>query len=142
MRSGPAIRETSRRQVSLSSVEDIDVHLLRVRKREERCFEICEGMTDLAAALFNVSSKELRRPGRAVAGVARARQIAMYVTHVALGFSMNEIGRGFGRDRTTVLHACHRIEDMRDEIEFDRIVNTVERVARAAFGNRMGRVDE
>lgn len=98
-------------------------------------------MIDLAAALFNVSSRELRRPGRAAAAVARVRQIAMYVTHVALGLSMNEIGRGFGRDRTTVLHACHLVEDMRDEVEFDRIVHMVEQVAQTAFGDRMERLD-
>lgn len=93
-------------------------------------------MIDLTAALFNVSSKELRRPGRTAAGVARVRQIAMYVAHVSLELSMNEIGRGFGRDRTTVLHACHLIEDLRDDIEFDRMVQTVERVAQAAFSSR------
>lgn len=141
MRSGPAIQETSRREISLRTVEDVDVGLLRIRRREERCLEICEAMIDLAAALFNVSSRELRRPGRAAAAVARVRQIAMYVTHVALGLSMNEIGRGFGRDRTTVLHACHLVEDMRDEVEFDRIVHMVEQVAQTAFGDRMERLD-
>jgi len=140
LRSGAVVQETSRREISLHTV-DVDANFIRIRRREERCFEICEGMTDLTAALFHISSKELRRPGRAAAGVARARQIAMYVAHVALGLSMNEIGRGFGRDRTTVSHACHRVEDLRDEIEFDRIVHTVEQVAQAAFGGRMERID-
>jgi chromosomal replication initiation ATPase DnaA len=62
----------------------------------------------------------------------------MYVAHCTLGLTMTDIGTGFGRDRTTVLHACHLIEDMRDDIEFDRIVTTFERVALAAFGNRYG----
>ena len=44
--------------------------------------------------------------------------------------------RGFGRDRTTVLHACHLIEDLRDDAEFDRIVAVAERIALAAFGAR------
>ena len=110
--------------------------LFREKRRQERCLEICEGMIDLTAALFNVCSKELRKSGRTAAGVGRVRQIAMYVAHVSLGLTMNEIGRGFGRDRTTVLHACHLIEDMRDDIDFDRIVQTAERVAIAAFVNR------
>ena len=46
----------------------------------------------------------------------------MYVTHVTLGMSMPEVGRGFARDRTTVRHACHLIEDMRDDVDFDRAI--------------------
>lgn len=105
-------------------------------RRDERVLEFCEGMMDIAAALFNVSGKELRRSGRTSLGVTRVRQIAMYVCHVVLGLTMAEVGRGFGRDRTTVLYACHQIEDLRDDLDFDRIVSTVERVANAAFGER------
>ena len=95
---------------------------------------VCDGVIDIAAALFNVSGRELRHPGRSGLGVARVRQIAMYVTHVSLGLSMRDVGQGFGRDRTTVLHACHLIEDMRDDAEFDGIVAMAERVVRAVFG--------
>lgn len=102
--------------------------------RRDRIMATCDGVIDIAAALFNVSSKELREPGRCGLAVARVRQIAMYVTHVTLEISMRDVGQGFGRDRTTVLHACHLIEDMRDDLEFDRVVAMVERVIRAAFG--------
>lgn len=105
--------------------------------REERSLEICESLIDVAAALFNVSGKELRRPGRSALGIARVRQIAMYVAHVTLRLNMADIGRGFGRDRTTVLYACHLIEDLRDDDEFDRVVAATERVAVAAFGSRV-----
>lgn len=98
--------------------------------------ELCEAMLDIASALFNVSGKELRRPGRTSLGVARVRQIAMYVAHVQLQLSMSEVGRGFGRDRTTVLHACHLIEDMRDDPEFDRHVSLTEKIAIAALRGR------
>jgi hypothetical protein len=101
--------------------------------REELAFEICDGMIDLLAAIFNVSGRELRSPGRCGKPVARVRQVGMYVAHVTLGLTMTQVGRGFGRDRSTVLHACHLVEDMRDETEFDRIVGTVERIAEAAF---------
>jgi chromosomal replication initiation ATPase DnaA len=93
-------------------------------------------MIDLAAAMFNVSSLELRLAKRCSPGVARVRQIAMYVAHVVLEISMREVGVGFGRDRTTVLHACHQIEDLRDDEEFDAIVATFERVAKVAFGQQ------
>jgi len=103
--------------------------------RDERVFDLCEGTIDVAAALFNVSSKELRRPGRSDLGISRVRQIAMYVAHVTLELSMNDVARGFARTRTTVLHACHLIEDLRDDPEFDHMVQTTERVVIAAVGN-------
>lgn len=105
---------------------------------DERLLDICEGMIDIAAALFNVSGKELRRPGRTGQDVSRVRQIAMYVAHVTLRLQMADIGRGFGRDRTTVVHACHLIEDLRDDPEFDRLVVMTERIALAAFRDRRG----
>ena len=105
--------------------------------REERAIELCESMIDVVAALFNVSGKELRKPGRSTLGVSRVRQIAMYVAHVTLQLNMTDIGRGFGRDRTTVVHACHLVEDLRDDEDFDRMVAVTERVASAAFGPRI-----
>jgi len=99
--------------------------------------EVCEGMIDICAALYNVCSKDMRRTGRTAASVSRVRQIAMYVTHVTLGISMHEVGHGFARDRTTVRHACHLIEDLRDDEEFDRAVAQTERIALAAFKNRL-----
>ncbi|MDQ6436854.1 helix-turn-helix domain-containing protein [Mesorhizobium sp. LHD-90] len=106
-------------------------------KRGERTMEICEAMIDICAALYNVPSKEMRQTGRCEADVARVRQIAMYVTHVSLGVSMHEVGRGFVRDRTTVRHACHLIEDMREDEDFDRAIATTEKVALAAFRGRL-----
>jgi chromosomal replication initiation ATPase DnaA len=105
---------------------------------DELALELCEGMIDITAALFNVSSKEIRKPGRSSLGVSRVRQMAMYVAHVVLRLNMKDIGRAFGRDRTTVMYACHLIEDLRGDDDFDRIVTMTERVALAAFGNRLG----
>jgi chromosomal replication initiation ATPase DnaA len=93
-------------------------------------------MIDIAAALYNVSGKELRRTGRTSLGVARVRQVAMYVAHTALGLTMKEVGCGFARDRTTVLHACHLVEDLREDADFDRHVVLTERVAIAALRGR------
>ena len=104
----------------------------------EQMMEVCEGMIDICAALFNVSSKEMRQTGRTGQDAARVRQIAMYVTHVTLGLNMHQVGRGFGRDRGTVRHACIAVEDLREDHEFDRAVTTAERIARAAFSARLG----
>ncbi|MEZ5810858.1 MAG: helix-turn-helix domain-containing protein [Rhizobiaceae bacterium] len=102
----------------------------------ERRIELCECMLDIASAMFNVSGRDLRRPGRSTLEVSRVRQIAMYVSHVVLRLSMTDIGTGFGRDRTTVIHACHVVEDLRDDEDFDAIVVAFERVAGAALRYR------
>jgi hypothetical protein len=67
-------------------------------------------------------------PARAA---AFARQIAMYLAHVGFGLSMAEVGRAFGRDRTTVVHACHLIEDRRDDVRFDQMLDHLEQAATA-----------
>jgi hypothetical protein len=43
----------------------------------------------------------------------------MYLLHVDYALSCETIGRMFGRDRTTVSHACRVIEDSRDDIWLD-----------------------
>lgn len=100
--------------------------------------ELCDCMLDIAVALFGVNGKELRAPGRSTSDVSRVRQITMYVSHVILGLSMSDIGDGFGRDRTTVLYACHVIEDLRDDREFDAMVSLFEQIAAAALKARDG----
>ena len=69
------------------------------------------------------------REGRPPRAAAFARQIAMYLAHVGFGLSMAEVGKAFGRDRTTVVHACHLIEDRRDERRFDDLLDQLEQAA-------------
>lgn len=52
--------------------------------------------------------KSSRRPK----AIAYPRQLAMYLARNMTGRSLNEIGEAFGgRDHTTVLHACQKIEN-------------------------------
>lgn len=105
---------------------------------QQRKFEACECIVDLAAAFFNIPGRELRRPGRSPEEVTRVRQIAMYLAHVMLGLPMGEVGKAFGKERTTVMHACHLVEDMRDDIELDAIICRLERVIAVALaGHRL-----
>lgn len=99
----------------------------------DKRIEICEAVIDLCAALYNVPGRELRSASRCSQDIARVRQIAMYLCNTTLGISLTAIGRVFGRDRTTAGHAVQLIEDLRDDAEFDRIMEHSERVIRAAF---------
>ena len=63
--------------------------------------------------------------------VSLGRQIAMYLMHVELGRKYAEVGRMFGRDRTTVSHACAQIEDLREDPRFDAEIEAMEATIRA-----------
>ena len=66
--------------------------------------------------------------------LAHIQQISMYVCHVVLQLTMTEIGIAMGRDRTTVGHACARVEDRRDDRAYDRMIASVERLVGNLFG--------
>jgi hypothetical protein len=61
------------------------------------------------------------------------RQIAMYLSHVVLSVPYQTIATAFGRDRTTVMHACSVVEDRRDDAGYDRFVEQCERCVGAVF---------
>lgn len=67
------------------------------------------------AAITQVPAAQLRAPRRGRRPIALARQTAMYLAHVAFGLTFTRVGICFGRDRTTVRHACALIEDRRDD---------------------------
>lgn len=93
----------------------------------------CDGIIDLLAAFFSVNSRLLRSSSRSAHDIARVRQIGMYVAHVTLGLRMADVAAGFSRKKSTVVHACHLIEDMREDIEFDRVVGRAEEIVSIAF---------
>jgi chromosomal replication initiation ATPase DnaA len=69
---------------------------------------------------------EMRAARRGRAAAALARQTAMYLAHVNLGLNLSEVGAAFSRDRTTVAHACARLEDGRDDARLARILDCLE----------------
>ena len=56
------------------------------------------------------------------------RHVAIYLCHVVLGHSMRKIAKGFDLDRTTISYACHKIEDKRDHMCWDRFISLCERL--------------
>lgn len=73
--------------------------------------------------VFGVDHAALSRKSRGAKRVASARQVAMYVAHVNCGLSLTDVGRLFGRDRTTVAHACISVEIRRDDATYDRVLD-------------------
>ena len=92
----------------------------------------CRVVERAVAEAFRLPVTALRAPTRCLARIALARQVAMYLCHVVQGLTLAEIGDHFGRDRTTVSHACRVVEDRRDEASFDRLVQELERALEAS----------
>jgi chromosomal replication initiation ATPase DnaA len=87
-------------------------------------------LEETVARVFDVDLEHIRLPTRGRARVATARQVAMYLAHVACGLTLTEAGDLFGRDRTTVAHACQVVEDRREDQDFDRAIELLENIAK------------
>ncbi len=65
----------------------------------------------VVADYFGLSYNDLRGKKRTKA-IAFPRQVAMYIAHEMTEYSTTEVGLEFGgRDHTTVMYACQKIED-------------------------------
>lgn len=106
---------------------------LSSRERQLRAWNICSALMALLSVFFHVSLQELRSGQRGNSHVARIRQFGMYIAHTMFGLSMAEVAYAFCRERTTVKHACHLIEDMRENEKFDRSVSSFEYFIRALY---------
>lgn len=82
---------------------------------------------------YNV--EEMFHHSRSRAPVAATRQLAMYLMHVVLGRSLTQVGRFFQRDRTTVSYACMRVEDLREDPQFDAEVSKLEQAIEFIVGS-------
>ena len=94
---------------------------------------VCRIVGQITGELLLLVGTRLQLRGERRRALCHARQIAMYVCHVALRIPQQDIGRAFGRDRTTVGHACSVVEDRRDEPAFDDFVSVVERIVTSIF---------
>ncbi|HVV27319.1 MAG TPA: helix-turn-helix domain-containing protein [Rhizomicrobium sp.] len=89
----------------------------------------------ITCQVYGVPVDEVRKPTRGRPLVARTRQISVHLAHVVFGMSHKQLAREFGRDRSTVHHACNLIERMReDSSEFDSTLRWMETLLRRAAG--------
>lgn len=93
--------------------------------------QLCRWVTSFVATDFGLDPALLTGPTRGAPRTAFARQTAMYLAHVCFGLSYEVIGQVFGRDRTTVSHACGVIEDRRDDIWVDCRMAALELICRS-----------
>lgn len=97
--------------------EPVSLSLLRAVFRDEIAVRAralnAENIRDLVAKYYDVSPKDLMSKKRA-RNIARPRQMAMALIRELTRDSFPEIGQAFGgRDHTTVMHACDKVEELR-----------------------------
>jgi chromosomal replication initiator protein len=94
-----------------------------------------ESVQKAVAAHFSVRVADLKGPRRHQ-GISRPRMIAMYLSRQLTGASFPEIGLRFGgKDHSTVINACKRIDSIQaDDRELRATVDTLRRQLTSATG--------
>jgi chromosomal replication initiator protein len=87
----------------------------------------------VVAEAHSVPVEKMKARGRA-SQIARARQVAMYLTRELTHLSLAQIGEHFGgRDHTTVLHAHRKIaEEVADSSQMQRDIQNLKRTLKVA----------
>jgi len=97
------------RPITLENTQELLHDLLRSSDRRVSIEEIQKRV----AEHFNIKMSDMHSDRRSRA-VARPRQVAMYLAKQLTPRSLPDIGRKFGgRDHTTVMHACRKVEQLR-----------------------------
>jgi len=98
------------REISVNQVKDSLKDLLAIQDRQVGI----ENIQKMVADYYNIRIGDMHSKRR-TRSVARPRQVAMALAKELTNHSLPEIGDAFGgRDHTTVLHACRRIEELRE----------------------------
>ena len=87
----------------------------------------------LVAARTAVPADQLTRRDRLPPRACRARWIAMYLSHVAFGWTLERVAHVFGLNRATAGAACRWVEDERDRAAFDQLLDTLEDCIRSLY---------
>lgn len=97
------------RAITLETAQEVLHDLLRANDRRVTIEEIQKRV----AEHFNVKLSEMHSARRS-RGIARPRQVAMYLSKQLTARSLPEIGRKFGgRDHTTVMHAVRKVDELK-----------------------------
>lgn len=105
------------------------------RYRDVCLVRLAAGITGYSLGL---PSEAILNGGQREHRITRARQIAMYLSHVVLGMSLARIASATGRDRSTVAYGCHRIEDFREDPTIDLWLEDLEVRLRGAASLKIG----
>ena len=98
------------REINIEQARDALRDLIAIQDRQVSL----ENIQKTVADYYKVRVGELNSKRR-TRSIARPRQLAMAISKAITTHSLPEIGDSFGgRDHTTVLHACRKIEELRE----------------------------
>ena len=98
------------REINIEQARDALRDLIAIQDRQISI----ENIQKTVADYYKVRVGELNSKKR-TRSIARPRQLAMAISKAITTHSLPEIGDSFGgRDHTTVLHACRKIEELRE----------------------------
>jgi chromosomal replication initiator protein len=98
------------REISMEQVRESLRDLIAIQDRQIGI----ENIQKTVADYYKIRISELHSKKR-TRSIARPRQLAMALAKELTNHSLPEIGDAFGgRDHTTVLHACRKIEELRE----------------------------
>ncbi|HCC44564.1 MAG TPA: chromosomal replication initiator protein DnaA [Gammaproteobacteria bacterium] len=98
------------REITLEQVRESLRDLIAIQDRQIGI----ENIQKIAADYYKIRVGDLHSKKR-TRSIARPRQVAMALAKELTNHSLPEIGDAFGgRDHTTVLHACRKIEELRE----------------------------
>jgi len=97
------------KQISIDLIKDSLKDLLAIQARQVSV----ENIQKTTAEYYNIKMSDILSKRRS-RSVARPRQMAMFLAKELTNYSLPEIGESFGgRDHTTVIHACKKINELR-----------------------------
>ena len=97
------------RPISVDLIKDSLKDLLAIQARQVSV----ENIQKTTAEYYNIKMSDILSKRRS-RSVARPRQMAMFLAKELTNYSLPEIGEAFGgRDHTTVIHACKKINELR-----------------------------
>ena len=97
------------RPITIELIKDSLKDLLAIQARQVSV----ENIQKTTADYYNIKLSDILSKRRS-RSVARPRQMAMFLAKELTNYSLPEIGESFGgRDHTTVIHACKKINELR-----------------------------
>ncbi len=116
-----AFASLNNRPITLELTQEVFRHILR----DQAAACSVESIQKLVADYYQIKQSDLKS-ARRVRSLVEPRQVAMYLCKKHLHASFPELGHKFGgKDHTTVIHACRKIENqitkeakLRDDVAF------------------------
>lgn len=108
-----AFASLTKSPISLDLAKEVLKNVFSSKPTSATC--TIESIQQIVSKYYQISISDLKSPRR-MRGFAHPRQVAMYLCKKHLKVSYPEIGHKFGgKDHTTVIHACRKIEALMEK---------------------------